>query len=138
MPEPENGKKVAVIDNTSGEPLKPVRTPVKAKDPLNLTPKTRRKLNFKRRQRVKKEARALGSKMYKETEPDTKKNLHTILEIMKEARAREDDQAVRQIYRALVDGVIDAAKKAEFEDALEKRHKPVKKKPPKKVRRKKV
>lgn len=102
------GRKVVCLDR-SNRPPNPKRTPV-PRDKDGLSRGSRRKLNASRRKRVKKEARELGYVLFQECGAFTQKRVRDLEAIMRDANHRQDNAAVRQFYRALVDGIIDAVK----------------------------
>jgi hypothetical protein len=104
-----NGRKVIVLDR-SGQKPKPVREPIKKlPDKSSLSRKSRRRLDARKRRRVNEEARKIGYMVFRDATPVAQKRIRDLEAIMRDAKLKTGDNAsVRQFYRALVDGIVEA------------------------------
>jgi hypothetical protein len=102
--------RIQVIDNTKLKPT-PIFEIVDKRGPDGLKPATRRKLDARKRRRAKREAKELGARMFVEVSEGTRKRIVDLVAIMRDAATRQDSRAERQIFRALVDGLVAEARK---------------------------
>ncbi len=102
-------KKIHVEDRTGQDLAKVVEGP---KSERGLSEGSRQKINYKRRRRAKLDAKEIGKRLFKNGEEVVRVQIFEIVRIMRDAGGVKRE---RQIYRALVDGVVSAARAEIYE-----------------------
>lgn len=104
-------RKVVVLDRTDQDPVQRPAAKKPSSDRHGLTEDTRRMFNAKKRQRVKVQAHDAGYRMFRDADPSLQKRVRDVEAIMRDASSGQGDaRALRLLYRAMVDGIIEAVR----------------------------